>query len=227
MAVMTIPEAERWLKDSSVKLGKWGWMPVHRKIGKYLRQKTTKDFRGHKNPDGGTWPKAEYWIPKKKLHIGSNAVIGYDNRAGSSNFGKPYKRKIATEDELQRAKRIQWYPEMLLADHKSKFVNPIYRKKGLPELRIKQAYKFYEQFDAAGRRGGTGGVLQMGKFHLRFGLHGWMEKLASLHFGGTVKGKQIRARPLIGLTRTDLKFIDDTYAAHALKMMEKQTSKGE
>lgn len=225
MAQMTIPEAEQWIKRTDVKLTKWGWMPVHKKLAKYIRQRTTSNFRGHKTPDGSQWKKAEYWVPKRKLNIGNKAVIGLDNRAGSANYGKPYKRKIRTEDELKSAKRAQWWPEMLLASHKKKLVNPIYRRKGIPELRIKQAYRLYQQFNSAGRQGGNGGVVQMGKFHFRFGLFGWSEKLAGLHWGGTkYKHQPINARPLLGLNQKDVKFVVDTYSAHYMKRIEKANS---
>ena len=225
MSVMTIPECEKWLADCNVRLTQWGWMPVHKKLAKYIRQRTTKSFRAHKDPDGTPWPKKEVWVPKKKLRIGTKAIIGIDWRPGSSNYGKPYRRKIKTEDELLEAKRLQWWPEFLAAEHKSKFFPALYRRKGNDEARVKPATTLYEKFNEAGRRTGSGGVVHQGKFHFRFGLHGWMNKLEGLHWGDTkYRDQPIHKRPLLGLNKADVDFVMKAYADHAMKRIGKKNS---
>jgi hypothetical protein len=120
---------------------------------------------------------------------------------------------------------MQWTKEILEAEHKIKFIHAIYRKKSDPKTRTKKATVLYGKFNEAGRRGGTGGVLHNSKFNFRFGLHGWMEKLAGLHWGDTkYREHTIHARPLLGLNQADLKFVEKAYADHAMKRIEKANS---
>ncbi|MDD5348483.1 MAG: hypothetical protein PHT59_07710 [Candidatus Omnitrophica bacterium] len=224
MAVMTIPEAERWLKDSSVRLGKWGWMPVHKKITKYIREKTKKGFRSQITPDGGAWPKAEFWKPKKTLSVGMKAAIGIDNRAGSRNFGKPYKRIIKTQDDLDSAKALQWNPEFLKKAHKKVLVPALYRKS--EKKGIKPATDLYDWINEAGRRTGSGGPVHQSKFDYSFGLHGWRVKYAGWYYGDAkYYGVSVKARPFLGLNEKDVDFVVAAYAEHAMKMIDKVTSK--
>jgi len=223
MAVMTIPECEKWLANCNVKLTKWGWMPVHKKLAKYIRDKTKKEFRGHKTPDGQAWAKAEFWEPKKKLSIGTKAEIAIENRAGRANFGKPYKRVIKTEGELKAAQNMQWRPEALKKSHKAVRVPALYRKN--EKKGIKAASDLYTWINEAGRRNGSGGPVHQGKFHFRFGLLGWRDKYAEWFYGTRkYRGSDVKARPFLGLNKADVDFVMKAYADHAMKRIGKKNS---
>lgn len=191
MNEMTVPQFRRWLRR--IDLGQWGWTPEHRKIGTYLIGKTKKDLRAHRAPDGSPW-KDRYAAPRPRVGDEKTPMLLDNGRIVSQTIRSAAGKRRAV------AVRKKYGPPL-------KPLKALVRRKAPGGLARYKAVKIWEFLTTRGR------AFRMSKTHWEYGWTpgtAWVEKL---HNGGTYLGNPVPARPILGLTASDIAAIEKIYAA--------------
>jgi len=190
---MTTREFDRWIRDLSAFGTKWGCVPEHKKISKYLRDQHKKRLRAHVDPLGRPWrPRFHKPMPK----VGDVAPMLAEGGA----------RRVVTA-------RIRNVPDRRRAvEFRKRFGPPA---KAVPALIRTRKYpgahkakKILEFLTKAGRS------VRLGKTFLTYGYTPgtrWIEEAIG---GGTSRRyrKRIPERDVIGMNDRDVEAVTKIYA---------------
>jgi phage gpG-like protein len=205
---MTIQEATRWLNSLKAP-GRFGFVGALRRIATHINKKTRENFMAHQTPEGIPWAKLRM-VDKKHWREQAGIVIrGIDRRPGSRKYGelffrysKAYRLYKADMDRL--GKQYLWKYADALALYRTrgdqKRINLI-RAAGKPSHK-----QHIQRATATTLEVGTkvGGVLHEGGVQMNHG-----------------KAVTIVARPFMGLTKTDIDFVEKELADEFAKLVHK------